>query len=171
MALGWLRPLLGGAPRHDKAASSRARDCLICFDKVTLMPQTLKFTNWLHLPHIILGRNMRRCGSMAVKDEHRQPFEIVARVCSMEDSQISPVAFVLGAPSSVERKLIPATSVCSPPPPRVTHEKNDFLHQAQSELAWPHFTYMWNDDPPKPSLSLCWRRDRELQGRHDGRYF
>lgn len=67
-----------------------------------------------------------------MKDEPRRPFEIVARACFLEDvSQISPVAFVLGAPSSVERKLIPATSVL----PGVTHEKNDFLHQAQSELA------------------------------------
>lgn len=80
-----------------------------------------------------MGGQHDRCGSLQMKDEPRRPFEIVARACSLEDvSQISPVAFVLGAPSSsVERKLIPATSVL----PGVTHEKNDFLHQAQSKLA------------------------------------
>lgn len=79
-----------------------------------------------------MGGSTLHRGSVQMKDEPRRPFEIVARACSLEDvSQISPVAFVLGAPSSVERKLIPATSVL----PGVTHEKNDFLHQAQSELA------------------------------------
>lgn len=46
--------------------------------------------------------------------------------------------------------------------------KNDFLHQAQFELAWPHFTYTQYNDTIVLVREI---RALKLQGQLEGKYF